>query len=566
MGGETEAGTVPTGGWRSGPEQRRTGRAALRSRGAAADLTAAPAPGGTEPDGLSGGRLAGEVRRLLAWASTTDSGDRAELPFEPHPRSWAAVSVGPRECPGAFRCPSGSSCLAEQARARAASSQVVVVNTALYTAHLAADATVLPPHEVVVFDEAHEVEEIVTRGLGVEVTPGRLRAVVATGRGLVDGQAGAGALQAVADGAARLEQLLAGLSDRRLRLGAGGRADAELADLLVLLRGRLDTLADAVRRRPGASGAPEEADVAPRRQRALLAMDHLAEDLATVADPAIDQVVWATADGPAAGPVLRAAPVDVGQRLARDLWPSVTGVLTSATVPPGLASRLGLPAAATDHIDVGSPFAYRQSTLLYVPLGIGDRRRPGSERAAHDEMVTLIEAAGGRTLALFTSWRAMTEAAEAVRPRVTVPVLLQGEAPKPALLTRFADDEPTCLFATLSFWQGVDVPGRSASVVVIDRLPFPRPDDPLLQARRERAGDGAFAAVDLPRAATLLAQGVGRLVRRATDRGVVAVLDPRLATARYRGTLLDALPPMRRTVDRDHVVAFLRRITAPERQ
>ncbi|MDQ3293291.1 MAG: ATP-dependent helicase, partial [Actinomycetota bacterium] len=170
-----------------------------------------------------------------------------------------------------------------------------------------------------------------------------------------------------------------------------------------------------------------------------------------------------------------------------------------------------------------------------------------------------ITAAGGRTLALFTSWRAMQAALEAVRPRVDTPILAQGELPKPALVDAFAADEATSLFATMGFWQGIDVPGRTSSVVVIDRLPFPRPDDPLLQARREKVGRSrSFATVDLPRAATLLAQGAGRLIRSASDRGVVAVLDPRLATATYRWDIVNALPPFRRTRHRADVEAFLR--------
>ena len=171
----------------------------------------------------------------------------------------------------------------------------------------------------------------------------------------------------------------------------------------------------------------------------------------------------------------------------------------------------------------------------------------------------MIEAAGGRTLALFTSRRATEAAAEALAPELPYTLLLQGDQPKGRLLEEFAADETSCLFATLGFWQGVDIPGRALSLVTIDRLPFPRPDDPLLQARRDRAGARAFSLVDLPRAATLLAQGAGRLIRTTDDKGVVAVLDPRLATASYRGVLLDRLPPMRRSVDRSEVESFLRR-------
>src|SRR6202011_907141 len=169
----------------------------------------------------------------------------------------------------------------------------------------------------------------------------------------------------------------------------------------------------------------------------------------------------------------------------------------------------------------------------------------------------LIRAAGGRTLALFTSWRAMEAAATALPPRLPLSVLPQSDLPKPALVARFSGDEHSSLFATMGFWQGVDVPGPALSLLTIDKIPFPRPDEPLLQARRERLGRDAFGLIDLPRAATLLAQGAGRLIRSSDDRGVVAVLDPRLASARYRWDLVRALSPMPRTRHRRDVERFL---------
>lgn len=166
---------------------------------------------------------------------------------------------------------------------------------------------------------------------------------------------------------------------------------------------------------------------------------------------------------------------------------------------------------------------------------------------------------GGRTLALFTSWKAMRAAAEAMTSRdFPFRILTQNELPKPMLTKVFAEDETSCLFATMGFWQGIDVPGRALSMVVIDKLPFARPDEPLLIARREKLGDAAFRLLDLPRAAMLLAQGCGRLIRTSSDRGVVAILDPRLNTAKsYRYELLAALPPMKRTRHRGDVEAFL---------
>jgi ATP-dependent DNA helicase DinG len=332
--------------------------------------------------------------------------------------------------------------------------------------------------------------------------------------------------------------------------------EPDLGRVLALATGRVDRLTDHLRAAEREAGDDASTAARSRRDRVLLAAGHLAADLARLSTLTDDEVAWV--DSGARAPSLRVSPIDVGPLLAERLWGEVTGVLTSATVPLGLTERLGLPPAQTDVLDVGSPFPYREHAMLYVAQSLPDRRRPESEPALHDELERLITAAGGRTLALFTSWRAMHAAVEALRDRLSVPVLAQSDLPKPALVEAFRTDEPTCLFATLGFWQGVDVPGRTLSLVTIDRIPFPRPDDPVLQARRDRAGSDAFSSVDLPRAGTLLAQGAGRLIRSATDRGVVAVLDSRLATARYRGALLARVPPMRRSVDRSEVEQFLR--------
>ncbi|MDE3086543.1 MAG: ATP-dependent DNA helicase [Acidobacteriota bacterium] len=521
-----------------------------------------PATSGPAPEGPTG--RVGQLRRLVAWAQETESGDRADLDFEPDPAAWGAVSVTARECPGAFRCPSGPDCFAEVARARAAAADVVVVNTHLYATHVASGGAVLPDHEVVVFDEAHAVEDVMTAGLGLELTPGRVRAAAATARPLLAGGE-AGLADGVAAAADRLDALLgplAGTRVLRVTAGAGAGADQELLAVLELAEGRLGGLAAALRRAgtgDGDAGDP----AAPRRARALLGTSHLVGDLRSLLDTDPDRVAWVEAGGPGGRwRTLRASPVEVGPVLAERLWPAVTAVLTSATVPPRLARHLGLPPGATDELDVGSPFPYRRQALLYCPQDLPDRRRAGAEAAIHEELRRLMEAAGGRTLALFTSWRAMRQAVDALRPAVALPVLAQGELPKPALVEAFAADEAACLFATMSFWQGIDVPGPSLSVVALDRLPFPRPDDPLLEARRERVGPAAFAEVDVPRAAMLLAQGAGRLIRSATDRGVVAVLDRRLMSAGYGAVLRAALPPMPLVSDQDRVLAFLADIAA----
>jgi ATP-dependent DNA helicase DinG len=575
--------------------------------------------------------IADQVRNLVQWAGESTTGDRAELPFEPHYRAWAMVSTTARECPGAFRCPSGRDCFAEDARARAAEADVIVVNTHLYGAHLASGGAVLPEHQVVVFDEAHEVEDVMTDSLGLEVGPGRFRALATAARPVLGDDDGATrAVDAVADLADVLHRVLRPWSGRRvpradlsdgsasgdtsddnsgplgprpssgdtdgtgdggdpdgaaeplgLDLGlaplapaparratsrparpaaTAGANDPDLATLLALATGRVGRLVDHLRRADRESGDAEASGDRARRDRVLLAAGHLAADLARLALLGTEEVAWV--EDSSRAPALRVSPIDVGPILAEQLWGSVTGVLTSATVPIGLAGRLGMPAGTTDTLDVGSPFDYRTHSLLYVARSLPDRRSPEAEPALHDELELLITAAGGRTLALFTSWRAMRTAVEALSDRLPFPLLSQSDLPKPALVEAFRSDEAACLFATLGFWQGVDVPGPTLSLVTIDRIPFPRPDDPVLEARRELAGPGAFGAVDLPRAGTLLAQGAGRLIRSSGDRGVVAVLDSRLATARYRGALLERVPPMRRTLDRDEVVAFLASIAA----
>jgi ATP-dependent DNA helicase DinG len=527
----------------------------------APNLDAAPGPGP--------GTVAAQVRRLVAWAEHTDTGERDALDFEPHGRAWEMVSTTARECPGAYRCPSGPDCFAELARAMAEAADVVVVNSHLYAAHLASGGAVLPPHDVVVFDEAHAVEDVMTDGLGLELTPGRLRAAAVSAAGLLDPAERAMA-DGVADAGERLDAALIALVGRRvLREDESGSeaphgAESELRAVLSLTEGRLTALVSALRRAgPAADGAGDSLEMGARRSRAILAASHLREELSQLIALDPDHVAWVEEEGPGGRRrSLHAAPVEIGPVLAERLWPEVTAVLTSATVPPLAGRRLGLPPGSTDELDVGSPFPFAEHALLYCAAHLPDRRSADAETAIHGELATLIDAAGGRTLALFTSWRAMRTAVEALRPVVGYRVLAQNDLPKPALVDAFANEESACLFATMSFWQGVDVPGPTLSLVAVDRIPFPRPDDPLLEARRERAGGRAFAEVDLPRAATLLAQGAGRLIRSTTDRGVVAVLDRRLAMAGYARELRAALAPMPFTTDRSRAVEFLAAITA----
>lgn len=478
---------------------------------------------------------------VLEWAGATDSGDRAELATEPRPVVWDAVSVGSDECPGANKCPMGETCFAESARRRAAEADVVVVNTHLYGTHLAAGGIVLPPHDLVVIDEAHRFEEVVSSTAGTELTTGRINAAAyAVGRVIADDAL----ITDILAVAARIGDELDTLVGERL-----DPAPKALVSQFSQLRPKLDTAAAALRNVPDA-----DADVVARRNRAQQQLTGLLEDLMVAAAVPTGSVAWV--EGRPGSARLRIAPVDVAGLLREMLWDETTAVLCSATIPPKMPDRLGMPKGNTTVVDVGSPFDYETNAVLYCAAHLPDPRSDRSD-AVHDEIETLIAAADGRTMALFTSWRAMTEAVEALRKRLDQPILAQGETPKPAMLEQFAADPTTCLFATLSFWEGVDIPGATCSLVTIDKLPFARPDDPLLEARRELVGRDAFNLIDLPRAITLLAQGAGRLIRSATDQGVVAVLDPRLATARYRWDLVRGLPPMRRTKDQAEVVEFL---------
>ncbi len=505
------------------------------------------------------GRRAGPGRR--GQPVPTVSGDRAELSFEPSEAAWAQVSTGWRECPGAAQCPSGGDCFAEAARRRAGEADVVVVNTHLYATSLAIkEAELLPAHDVVVFDEAHELEDIASAALGFDLNQARLVALARLARPLV---ADASTAAAVEDGALVLAGALRPHRDQAL----ARPLPEDVSDALVLVRERVNRALEQLRKAArAAGGGPERADGGQqaRRLRAQKAAAHLLEDVNEILEMPASQIAWV--EGPERGPVLRVAPIDVGDALLERLWKredAPTAVMTSATIPPHLGERLGIPAGSYDELNVGSPFCYPDQALLYCPVHLPDPRDGNFEAAMHDELVALIEAAQGRTLALFTSWRAMQAAVEAVRGRVPWTVLTQSDLPKPKLVAEFSSDEHSCLFATMGFWQGVDVPGPSLSLVTIDRLPFPRPDDPLLRARRAALGPRAFELIDVPRAATLLAQGAGRLVRSKQDRGVVAVLDRRLGKARYRWELVNALPPMRRTRSRAEVEAFLADLRGP---
>ena len=425
----------------------------------------------------------------MAWSQTSQTGDRADLSFEPSARAWNMVSVGPRECPGAYNCPSGGRCFAEAARERASVADIVVVNTHLYGAHLASGGVVLPEHDVIVFDEAHELEEVMTSSLGVEVTPGRFRSLATSARPLVEPRDGdlLDSLAAVGD---QLGTLLADRVGERV-LHDGARPpldDRELAELLARAAEIGRRVTDALRR-SGAQrsflaedgGSEPDPDRASRKTRTLQAAVHLADDLHRFEARGDGEVAWV--DGTRRNVRLRLSPIDVGPVLAAKLWGEVTSVLTSATIPPRIVERVGLEAFPTEELNVGSPFDYRSHALLYVARHLPDRRAAGAEEALHEELSQLLEAAGGRTLALFTSRRATEAAAAALAPELPYTLLLQGDLPKSRLLEQFAADETSCLFATHGLLAGRGHPGPG---------PLARDDRPApLPASRRPAAPGA---------------------------------------------------------------------------
>lgn len=488
-----------------------------------------------------------DLDTILSWVKRTHTGDRAELPIEPSGRTWGAVSVGPSECPGQKKCPMGGSCFAEIARERSYEADVVVVNTHLYALDLVSENGILGEHDVVVIDEAHQLEDIVANAAGFELAGGRLRNLANTVKSIIADESLTTDLYDIADQVALdLEPYVGERVDE---------VDDDLARTLSRARDRADRALDALRKVPK-DGA---AEVIGRKERATRAATNLIMDIDVALDLVEGTVAWVEGTR---NPSMKVASIDVADTLRENLFGTRTAVLTSATIPPNLPARLGLAHGTPfDSIDVGSPFDYEAAGLLYCPVTMPDPRDDDYRDALHNEIEALIMAAGGRTLALFTSWRSMNMAKEHLLDRLPYTLLAQGDSPKQVLVDQFLEDEESVLLATMSFWQGVDIPGRTLSCVIIDRIPFPRPDDPLLSARRDQVGPRAFGEIDLPRASMLLAQGAGRLIRSADDRGVVAVLDSRLATKKsYRWELIKALPPLKRTKERDEVVEFLKEL------
>jgi ATP-dependent DNA helicase DinG len=503
------------------------------------------------------GSLGGEVLELREWAETQATAgniaDRDSAPSHTE-RAWRQVSVNHRECLGASRCAHALECFAERAREDAQHADLVVTNHALLAIDAIDGVPMLPEYDAVIVDEAHELAARVTQAATDELDPAMIERAARRARAHAEGKA----VDDLTDAADALSEVIARTEPGRIDV-----PEQQLADALALVR-------DAARA-CFSSFPKEKADLEgdAARQQARGMVDDVRQIAERMAIKLETEVLWL--DESRNGPRLHVAPIDVASRLREKLFEEKTVVLTSATLTLGggfdpLAASLGLEPGddSWTSIDVGSPFHYRSQGMLYVAKHLPAPARDGLGDAQFDEIAALVEAAGGRTLGLFSSRRGAEQAAEAVRKKLPdLDIWCQGDAQLPELARRFAEDPATCLFGTLSLWQGIDLPGVTCQLVIIDRIPFPRPDDPLMSARQrlvEKRGGNGFMTVAASHAALLLAQGTGRLIRRSTDRGVVAVLDPRLVTARYGSFLAASLPDMWRTTDRDTVLAALRRL------
>ena len=530
------------------------------------------------------GALGKQVMKLREWAEEeAGSGGTGEKDAAPRhtDREWRQVSVTARECLGSTKCPFGEECFAERAKEKAQRSHLIVTNHSLLAIDAIEGVPMIPDYDVVVIDEAHELTARVTQAATDELWASEVERSARRAARHVKSDAG--------DPAGDLEDAAAALREA-IGEARPGRFDAlpdDLADALSLVRDAARALSSAFPK----ADAGDEADAGLTQAKgAVQELFATADRMAANLD---SDVLWLTEGTDRLPPRLCVAPLQVWGPLRDKLLSEKTVVMTSATlmlggdftsvatsvglkpserVPLGFStggrvaaegrggvSRPGEPTTDSDDaepwvgLDVGSPFDYGKQAILYVARHLPQPGRDGLGPAQLDEITELVDAANGRTLGLFSSRRAAEAAADHVRSKLPhLTTLAQGDAQLPELARQFVDDPHTNLFGTLGLWQGLDVPGDTCQLVIIDRIPFPRPDDPLMSARQraaDQSGGNGFMQIAATHAALLLAQGAGRLIRTHDDRGVVAVLDPRLVTARYGTFLKASLPPMWTTTD-----------------
>ncbi|HET7415807.1 MAG TPA: ATP-dependent DNA helicase [Arthrobacter sp.] len=520
------------------------------------------------PDGGTTGptsALGREVVRLRQWAAETDTGDRDDLVPGVSDRAWKQVSVSAMECLGASKCPLADVCFSELARARGAEADIVITNHAMLAISAFEGLAVLPEYDVVVIDEAHELQDRVTGAVSGELSVAMIHSAASSAR-----KHAAISVEALNSSASNLEAAMEGIASG---LQAGGLNEEQQTAISQVREACRTALSDS---KPDSSSAADGGRQMARSRllvllevcERILGADHAGEVIWASRPAALQQTGWAVDESQPA--TLHIAPLSVAGRLREGLFEDHTVVLTSATLAIGsafepVAGSLGLlgdGAPTWTGVDVGSPFDYPKQGMLYVAAHLPKPER-GLSAVQLDELEELLKASGGAALGLFSSRRAAEEAAEAMRSRTSLEVLCQGDSSMSALVRQFGEEPDTCLFGTMSLWQGVDVPGDACRLVVIDRIPFPRPDDPMMTARTRavaKAGGNGFMSISATHAAVRLAQGAGRLIRTSNDRGVVAVLDSRLATARYGGFLRSALPPFWSTTDRATVLSALGRL------
>jgi ATP-dependent DNA helicase DinG len=528
-----------------------------------------------DPDGevlLEIGTLEKDAKRLRAWAETPGvSGDRDDAP-DVDRRVWYANSVSGRECIGKDDCAYGSQCFAVNAKAKAQTADVVVTNHTLLAIEIVDSHPILPERDAVILDEAHEFMDRTTQAVTEELTAARVERAAKMAKKHLPGKASDAFAKAADNFAEALNDFAA---DVRNDPTKAGRLPELPAQLEAPIR-KVKEASAAVVALINADSDVIDPDSMAERARVKGATNEVQQTATKMLKPSGHQVMWFEPTYS----TLYLAPLSVSQVLRANLLTDTPVIATSATLSVGksfdsIAKSIGFVVGGSDGedsedefeageidpanvqmLDVGSPFDFAKQGALYLPKHIPEPGRDGPSKEALTELAELIDAAGGRTLALFSSWRGVEMADEYLRKvlaELEIPIITQKRGDSVGtLVERFAKDPKSILLGTISLWQGIDVPGPSCTLVAIDRIPFPRPDEPVMSARAaeaDAAGGSGFMQVSLPRAALLLAQGTGRLIRSIDDRGVVAILDSRIVTKRYGSVLLNSMPPFWRTSD-----------------